>query len=101
MAEIESVKVGIGEGEGPPCAEAKVDGIKDRGLAAVARADQAIYPRPRQPAKAFDRPKVVDLKHADQRHTASPRSFAARSAHGVGGSSRLCPNPRVVADDSA
>lgn len=56
-----------------PRAEAKVDGIKDRGLAAVTRSDQAIYPRPRQLAKAFDRPKVVDFNYADQRHTASPQ----------------------------
>ena len=61
MTEIESVEVGVGEGEGPPCAEAKVDGIKDRGLTAVARAYQSIYSRPGQPAKGFDRPKVIDL----------------------------------------
>jgi hypothetical protein len=78
-AEIKSMEIGVSEGNRSACAKTKVDGIKDRRLAAVAGPNQAIYTWTRQPTKALHRPKVFDLKHTDQRHTTSPRSFATRS----------------------
>ena len=77
--DVKSMEIGVSEGKRSACAKTKIDGSKDRRLAAVAGPNQAIYTWTRQPTKALHRPKVLDLKHTDQRHTTSPRSFATGS----------------------
>jgi hypothetical protein len=71
------MEIGIGEGKRSTRTKTKIDGLKDRRLAAVARPDQAIYRWTRQLAKGSHRPKILDFKHTDQR----PAAFSPLVRH--------------------
>lgn len=72
--DVQAEEVHIRELDIAPGSQAQIDRVQDRGLAAVARANQAVDARRRAPSQQLDAAEVGDLDFSDSCH-AYPRAL--------------------------
>lgn len=73
--DIKLVKVCVGYLDGPASAQAKIDCVQNRGLAAVAGANETVDPRGREPRQVLDATKIADFYVSYTSHAWSPRVY--------------------------